>query len=36
MYARLTTLDGPTDRIDDAIRYTQEQVLPQLLQMNGF
>lgn len=36
MYARLTTLEGPPDRIDDAIRYTQEQVLPQLQQMDGF
>jgi hypothetical protein len=36
MYARLTTLEGPTDKIDDAIRYTQEQVLPQLQQMDGF
>ena len=36
MYARLTTLEGPTDRMDDAIRYTQEQVLPQLQQMDGF
>ena len=36
MYARLTTLEGPPDKIDDAIRYTQEQVLPQLQQMDGF
>ena len=36
MHARLTTLEGPPDRIDDAIRYTQEQVLPQLQQMDGF
>ena len=36
MYARLTTLEGPPDRIDDAIRSTQEQVLPQLQQMDGF
>jgi heme-degrading monooxygenase HmoA len=36
MYARLTTLEGSPDRIDDAIRYIQEQVLPQLQQMDGF
>jgi hypothetical protein len=36
MYARLTTLEGPPDRIDDAMRYTQEQVLPQLQKMDGF
>ncbi len=36
MYARLTTLEGPPDRIDDGTRYTQEQVLPRLQQMDGF
>ncbi len=36
MYARVTTLEGPPDRIDDATRYTHEQVLPQLQQMDGF
>ncbi len=36
MYARVTTLEGPPDKIDDAIRYTQEQVLPQLQQLDGF
>ena len=32
----MTTLEGPPDKIYDAIRYTQEQVLPQLQQMDGF
>ena len=36
MYARLTTLEAPSDRIDDATRVVQEQVLPQLQQMDGF
>ncbi len=36
MHARLTTLEGSPDRMDDAIRFTQEQVLPQLQQLDGF
>lgn len=36
MYARVTTLEGPPDRIDDATRHVREQVLPQLQQMDGF
>jgi hypothetical protein len=36
MHARLTTLEAPTDRMDDATRFVQEQVLPQLQQMDGF
>ena len=36
MYARLTTLEAPPDRMDDATRVVQEQVLPQLQQMDGF
>lgn len=36
MYARVTTLEGPPDRIDDGIRHVREQVLPQLQQMDGF
>ena len=36
MYARVTTLEGSPDRMDDAIRNVREQVLPQLQQMDGF
>lgn len=36
MYARVTTLEGPPDKIDDATRHVREQVLPQLRQMDGF
>ena len=36
MYARVTTLEGPPDRLDDAARHVREQVVPQLQQMNGF
>lgn len=36
MYARVTTLEVPLDRVDDARRYVQEQVLPRLNQMEGF
>ena len=36
MYARVTTLEGPPDKLDDATRHVQEQVLPQLKQMDGF
>ena len=36
MHARVTTLEVASDRFDDATRYTQEQVLPQLRQMDGF
>jgi heme-degrading monooxygenase HmoA len=36
MHARLTTLEASPDRMDDATRFVQEQVLPQLQQMDGF
>ena len=36
MYARITTLEGPPDKIDDGTRHIQEQTLPQLQQMGGF
>lgn len=36
MYARVTTLEGPPERVDDATRHVREQVLPQLQQMDGF
>ena len=36
MYARVTTLEGPPDKLDEAARHVQEQVLPQSKQMDGF
>ncbi len=36
MYARVTTVETPSDKIDDATRHVREQVLPQLQQMDGF
>ena len=36
MYARVTTLEGPPDKIDDATRHVREQTLSQLRQMDGF
>ncbi len=36
MHARLTTLEAPPERMDDATRAVQEQVLPQLQQLDGF
>ena len=36
MHARVTTLEVPPDRIDDAARHVQERVLPQLSQMEGY
>jgi hypothetical protein len=36
MHARLTTIEVPQDRIDDAPGVIQDQVLPQLQQMDGF
>ena len=36
MHVRLTTVEAPPERMDDATRHIQEQVLPQLQQMDGF
>jgi len=36
MYARVTTLEGPPEKMDEAARHVREQVLPQLQQMDGF
>ena len=36
MHARVTTLEVAPDRFDDATRFTQEQVLPRLQQLDGF
>ena len=36
MYARVNTIEGSPDKMDDATRHLQEQTLPQLRQMDGF
>jgi heme-degrading monooxygenase HmoA len=36
MHARVTTIRGAPDKVDDVTRQTQEQTLPQLRQMEGF
>ena len=36
MYARLTTIQGAPERMDDAKGHIQEQTLPQLQKMDGF
>ena len=36
MLARISVYRGSPDRIDEAIRYGQEQILPRLEQMEGF
>jgi hypothetical protein len=36
VYARVNILEGPPERMDDALRYFQENVLPNLKQMDGF
>jgi hypothetical protein len=36
MHARMTTLEGSSDRMDEGVREVREQVLPQLQQQDGF
>ena len=36
MYARVSTIEGSPDKVDDVARQTQEQTLPQLQKMKGF
>ena len=36
MYARIGTIQGAPDKVDDVTRQTQEQTLPQLQKMEGF
>ena len=36
MYARVTTIQGSPDKMDDATTHIQEQTLPQLQKMEGF
>jgi heme-degrading monooxygenase HmoA len=36
MHARMTTLEGSHDRMDEGVREVREDVLPQLQQQDGF
>ncbi len=36
MFARMSTLEGPPDQVDEGLRYVREQVLPLLQQQDGF
>ena len=36
MHARVSTIQGAPDKVDDVTRQTQEQTLPQLQKMEGF
>ena len=36
MHARISSLEGPADQVDEGLRYVREQVLPQLQQQDGF
>ena len=36
MHARVSTLEGPPDKLDDATRRVREHLLPQFQQQDGF
>ena len=36
MYARMSTLERPADRMDEGLRQVREHALPQLQQQDGF
>jgi heme-degrading monooxygenase HmoA len=36
MHARMSTLEGPPDEMDEGLRQVREHVLPLLQQQNGF
>ena len=36
MFARMSTLEGPPDQIDEGLRHLREQILPQMQQQDGF
>jgi len=36
MYARMSSLEGPLDKVDEGMRYVREQVLPLLQLQDGF
>jgi hypothetical protein len=36
MFARVTTLEGPPEQIDEALRHVRERVLPPIRQYDGY
>jgi len=36
MFARVTTLEGPPEQIDEALRQVRERVLPRIRQYDGY
>ena len=36
MHARTTTLEAPAERMDEAVSYLREQIIPQLQQQDGY
>ena len=36
MFARMSTLEGPPEQMDEGLRYVREQVLPRMQQQDGF
>ncbi len=36
MFARMSTLEGPPDQMDEGLRYVREQVLPLMQEQDGF
>jgi len=36
MFARVTTLEGPPEQIDQALRHVRERVLPRIQQYEGY
>jgi hypothetical protein len=36
MHARMTTMEGSPERLDEGLREIREDVLPQLQQQDGF
>ena len=35
MYARVNTFEGSAERVDEGIRHMEEQILPQVREMDG-
>ena len=36
MFARVSALEGPPDRMDEAVRHIRERLIPQLQQQDGY
>jgi hypothetical protein len=36
MFARVTTLEGPPEQIDEALRHVRERVIPRIQQYDGY